>query len=282
MGDVLKMTFEEKVELAEFYDEKKLEYEAPLATALTSFFIRIGRDFVNVFSATGEIIDAEEYKLELESILTESYNETSEYFSKHFERGLVKQSDSENETLAEESAFLLLLLNGIRPKINLELASYIASHVPQQAGHIIETTNNVLDKSVTKAKEIIDLSDDLEMDDSTIARQAGKIANDRNLDRVPTIKETEIGNASAESSSNESINLQKEIKKNSLDLEIIKQWITRLDEVVRKDHIHAHGQAREVDKTFDVGGEKLMYPTDMSHGATLGNTINCRCLSIHT
>ena len=195
MGEILDMTFEEQVKLAELYDEKKLEFEAPLATALASFFIRIGRDFTNVYSATGEVIDAEEYKDELEKILTESYGETSEYFSKHFERGLTKQSDSTDSDLAEQSAFLLLLLNGVRPIINLDIASYISTHVPQQSGFIIETTNEVFDKSIDKAKEIIFDSDILEPDNSTISREAGKIANKRNLDRVGTIKETEIAKA---------------------------------------------------------------------------------------
>lgn len=282
MGEILKMTFQEQVELAELYDQKKLEYEAPLATALTSFFIRLGRDFTNVYSAVGEIIDAEEYREELENILTESYGETSDYFSRHFERGLTSQSDSTDEELAEQSAFLLFLLNGIRSKISIEVASYISSHVPKQAGFIIETTNDVLEKSVIKAKEIISESDVLEMDDSTISRTAGKIVNERNLDRVPTIKETEIANASAESSSREATSLQKSIKDNELVYKVLKQWITRLDSSVREAHVITHGQGREVDNLYNVGGESLMYPTDMSHGASLGNTINCRCLSIHT
>ena len=35
-------------------------------------------------------------------------------------------------------------------------------------------------------------------------------------------------------------------------------------------------------KFKDLGGEYLMYPTDTSHGASVKNTINCRCESVLT
>jgi hypothetical protein len=50
MGEVLNLSFEDQVKLAEEYDEKKLKYEESLAVALISFFNRIGRDLQSVYA----------------------------------------------------------------------------------------------------------------------------------------------------------------------------------------------------------------------------------------
>jgi len=58
-----------------------------------------------------------------------------------------------------------------------------------------------------------------------------------------------------------------------------KQWHHgHSSKVPRLAHIAAHGQIRNVDEGFDVGGEKLMYPRDP--GGSAKNTINCGCISI--
>lgn len=46
----------------------------------------------------------------------------------------------------------------------------------------------------------------------------------------------------------------------------------------RLEHILAHGQRRDVDKPFDVGGEKIMYPR--APGVSASNAINCGCESL--
>lgn len=57
-----------------------------------------------------------------------------------------------------------------------------------------------------------------------------------------------------------------------------KVWIATLDKRTRDAHYHANGQeVVGMDTPFVVGGEKMLYPTDRSLGATAGNLINCRC-----
>lgn len=56
-----------------------------------------------------------------------------------------------------------------------------------------------------------------------------------------------------------------------------KVWIATPDERVRDAHMEAHKQRRKLDANFTVGGETLMYPGD-STTASIGNTINCRCV----
>lgn len=56
-------------------------------------------------------------------------------------------------------------------------------------------------------------------------------------------------------------------------------WISALQPGrTREDHAEAHGQERDLDKPFDVGGEKLDYPGDPKGSA--GNIINCLCSQI--
>lgn len=58
-----------------------------------------------------------------------------------------------------------------------------------------------------------------------------------------------------------------------------KQWVHGTgSRIPRPSHDAAHGQVRDVDKPFDVGGTKLMYPHDPAGGAK--ETINCSCYSI--
>lgn len=60
-------------------------------------------------------------------------------------------------------------------------------------------------------------------------------------------------------------------------LKVWKRWISEKDRRTRKAHVEARGQERRLNEPFIVGGEKLMFPADVSLGATAGNVINCRC-----
>ena len=63
-----------------------------------------------------------------------------------------------------------------------------------------------------------------------------------------------------------------------------KRWLTSRDQFVRPagragafDHVSAEGQTVPLDQPFIVSGQKMMYPMDITHGATAGNVSNCRC-----
>lgn len=58
-----------------------------------------------------------------------------------------------------------------------------------------------------------------------------------------------------------------------------KQWFHGQNvRMPRLSHLAAVGQIRDVDKPFNVGGEKLMYPRDPAGSAK--NTINCSCYTV--
>jgi hypothetical protein len=62
---------------------------------------------------------------------------------------------------------------------------------------------------------------------------------------------------------------------NSLRVRVTKEWVSREDSLVRSAHAAAHGQTREIDQDFIVGGEPMMYPGDPK--ASARNNANCRC-----
>lgn len=62
---------------------------------------------------------------------------------------------------------------------------------------------------------------------------------------------------------------------NSLGVRVTKEWVSREDSLVRFAHAAAHGQVREIDENFVVGGELMMYPGDPK--ASARNNANCRC-----
>lgn len=68
------------------------------------------------------------------------------------------------------------------------------------------------------------------------------------------------------------LNGQNEAKKKGAD--IVKQWDSTLDSRTRAEHRDADGQIRELDESFDVGGEKMQAP---GIGGSARNVCNCRC-----
>lgn len=56
-----------------------------------------------------------------------------------------------------------------------------------------------------------------------------------------------------------------------------KRWSATGDERTRDEHLAADGQEVPNNEPFTVGGEQMMYPGDISLGASGWNTINCRC-----
>lgn len=57
--------------------------------------------------------------------------------------------------------------------------------------------------------------------------------------------------------------------------EMWKRWVATSDDRTRDEHAAADGQEVPNDEPFTVGGEQLMYPGDISLGASAWNTINC-------
>lgn len=64
-------------------------------------------------------------------------------------------------------------------------------------------------------------------------------------------------------------------KQTGLDLQ--KEWLATPDDRTRETHSIANGQVQNLDDPFYVGGDQLMWPGDISMGASADEVINCRC-----
>lgn len=60
-----------------------------------------------------------------------------------------------------------------------------------------------------------------------------------------------------------------------------KRWIATMDDRTRDAHFDMDGVEVLKDEPFNVDGEELMYPGDISLGASAANVCNCRCTVIY-
>ena len=66
-----------------------------------------------------------------------------------------------------------------------------------------------------------------------------------------------------------------------LGFEMWKRWVATTDGRVREDHLAMNGVEVPQDEPFIMpNGDRLMFPGDISLGASPENTINCRCVMV--
>lgn len=65
-----------------------------------------------------------------------------------------------------------------------------------------------------------------------------------------------------------------------LGFDMWKRWVATKDDRTRHLHDKLDGQEVPLDEPFIVDGEELMFPGDISRGASAGNVINCRCTMV--
>ncbi len=280
MADVLKLSQQEKEALADEYNDKKIIFEAALSSALLKIFRLMARDFTAIYSATGAIQDFSIYLSDIEVALKISYRRSSTYFSNHFTRELSKQ-DPQNEDEQELLLLLISLRGAATFEITKKLIAFVNSQPAKQAEFILETTQKIFVDAVDEVIAELAL-EGLEATDAEIAKKATKIAAEKNKNRAGGISETETGISSGTGSQVEATEFEKEIVKAKLDSTLKKNWLSRLDKSVRLSHLIAHSQKKDVDEPFIVQGQKLMFPTDTTLGASLSNIIRCRCISLYS
>lgn len=54
-------------------------------------------------------------------------------------------------------------------------------------------------------------------------------------------------------------------------------WVSERDKKVRKTHVKADGQIKDINEPFEVGKSLLLFPCDDSYGASAEEIVNCRC-----
>lgn len=110
-----------------------------------------------------------------------------------------------------------------------------------------------------------------------LALAAAVILKRRFKSRMTNIVTTET-NSAAENTKIVEASLKSEIISGVVAARLTQKiWTNVGDSRVREAHVAAGGQVRKLNEPFSVGGELLMYPSDRSFGASIGNIANCRC-----
>lgn len=239
---------------------RKLKLEKQFKPKLTRFFNQIGRDINIVWVATGNIPMLSSFEPELITILRDHYRKVAKSFSREVE---------------QEIKYLNLNIESKQDTIDNDIMNYITTHSVEQSAIILETTRKEMQTIISGVLLNSALSE-APLTQVQIGAELKQKFIDRTGGRVDTIAITETNTVA------ERVKL---IERNALALIISQQstrslvdtWNTTLDEKTRPAHVLADRQEVPHGRPFTVGGEQLRHPGDMSLGASLSNTINCRC-----
>ncbi len=272
---IINQTRAEMQRRADETDDQKRAFEKSLKRSALALLNKIAAEFAVFYAATGDMLNANEYESELTAILRNSYRRTSSFFKNDYKRLIQEAIDDGNTGLAP----LLEERDGVSKEINASVLLFILSRAKNQSSLITNTTNKIALDSIGKVTTQATL-DGITLTNEQVAKEAGKIIKDKNKGRATLISETEVQAVAEGSKDIEVVKLDDELQRQREIKRISKTWITMFDKQVRAAHQAANGQKKGVQEPYIVGGELLKHPGDTSFGASAGNTINCRCISI--
>lgn len=266
---VLNLTERQRRVLADSYDERRMTFERILKADLRKFFTSMGNELFASLAANRAPVDFQGYTRALVEILRKNYRNTGEFFRMHLNRLLntfMPKAPAQKEAIEE----LQEVRRDIEPLLLLGLIPIYDNMARQHASYIITTTETAFG-SLDRPQGL------------TPMQSARKISRDfrkRNLKRVPGIAENEVGSAANVATDQEGRMMQRGIATSRIDAEVLKTWMSIIDENTRPGHIRANNQKKPIDTAFVVSGQLLRYPKDSSLGASLSNILGCRCSTI--
>lgn len=275
---VINLSAEEISDKGDFNDKKKSTIENQMVTRLNRFWNQMAEDWAVIYEATGNNIDVENYREELEAILRETYRKTIEWFRNDFKRSLELSLDNA-ETDEDKNHYeaLLLLRRAIEPALILWISQYIKDMPPRQATFILDTTRGIIRK-----RELATIQGALEsgeglLTSAEVARRTKKPLAKENKNRSAQIAEHETGTTAGDTQLEEGGLFEDELVATPIVAFLEKVWHNVFLPNVRPAHRVANGQRRRLKEPFIVMGELLMKPRDYSLGASAANVGGCRC-----
>jgi hypothetical protein len=271
----------DRVRQAQEQEELALTFEKSLQRKLNPLVRNIVDDFSQLYSTTGRIIDATNYNIELESILTQSYRKINNEFSMiYFDDLIEERNKTKTEARKTNLDKIIDIRTEIEPIIAAALITWAQIHASQESRIITKTWNKIIKKRVDNSIAENILKDN-PIDDVTIAAKTKNPLMDELLTHDELIALQEAQTAAGNAKFVEVKELDKSLKANQTISERIDKTWHNVGINVRDAHKAANNQRREINDWFLVGGELLMYPRDSSGGASLANIINCKCKVIY-
>lgn len=160
---------------------------------------------------------------------------------------------------------------------HLKLDPYIREHITQVVDEVADVTANR-----DKKRKRLELQELDELDDQQAMQNEPQQGLDWDAEEESeadeenywTSRERAMLISANEANAFENYNEYREAKAQG---KTKKKWLTMMDEKVRLDHSIAEGQTVDIDGLFLIGGHKMEFPMDASHGAPANETVNCRC-----
>ncbi|MED4914367.1 phage portal protein [Parageobacillus thermoglucosidasius] len=187
----------------------------------------------DIVAAIEKVIDGQ--RKEWEKALAAIWLATAEEFAKHeFERLQSQAKGMQQKFFDEEFA----ALNAIIQKYIFDV---VADAVTKVTKFTKELLKHVIGEGVARGESLLKIAKRIE----------NVYTGDFDKNRSITIARTEVISAS---------NYGNHMGAKATGLPLEKEWVAVLDSRTRDDHADAHGQVRDIDDYYDVGGEKAMYP----------------------
>lgn len=246
----------------------KISLEERFRREVRSLFNRVRIEF-RIGVSTGRPVRAVKYRSQWETMLIAHYRRVQSAFIGVVSKN-VKQDDPELDDL-----------------VLAALIAWIEKNAPLSADRITETTQQNMDDALRQARQAFSDDGVTDYTDRELSLVAAAIIGRKFRGRENAILSTET-QASAESTKIiEAFGLaglspiavvtgQRVPESDSK-----KEWVTVGDDKVRAAHRRANGQKVPIDKPYIVNGQQLLYPGDNSRGATVENTIHCRCAAFY-
>lgn len=262
---------------------QKLRLEKTFRPEVSSLFARMREDFRISVAATGQAPSANKFSASWQALLVKHYKRVQKSFTgtvKDFnEKSLIGYEKKQDElTQEEESALEEMFL--------LALLGYRDNRSEEQEAHITRTNEKNMQQAILEARQV----QEGPTDNRTIAAVASAILARKFNGRVDGIITLET-QAPAEATklfeartmvglppTPEVVPVDQVFR--PMEAVLMKTWRTIGDKVVRDAHKAANFQKVQAEDPFIVMGQMLMYPGDNGMGASISNTINCRCSSV--
>jgi hypothetical protein len=252
--------------------KNKLTIEVPFEKETKKLFDKIVSDYSKQMTSKElkkKFIDIEMlYGDATEALLDKYYQRAVKARIKDFKNDKVVKKRFSKEVIQVKSE-----------QIKQEMQAYINKRKKQMSKEILKTTKSNYQQSVELVEKLI-AENNLKL---TIAEKNSLILdnfNQRLYNRATSISITETQNIIQKAKAVSALSVIEDLERRGE--EVKKRWVATLDSATRDAHAQAHGQLVGRNELFTVDGEQLEYPGDTSNGASISNTINCRCDYFYT
>ena len=262
--------------------DEKMRLEAIYRPILTRLFNLVLRDFTAVVAATGQALDARNYRPDFDASLRGQYQRVQRFFTGRIvdsvEGKIIRLKQNQEEDDALEA---------------LILAALVAWRIDSAARSslVISNTNqHQMQQAITRARQQI-ADQGLPSDNRTLARVSRSNLSRSFKGRIERIIVTETQAAAEATRAIEASAISGKVPFPLERIEgvtpavqprrVTKTWRDIDDNKVRDSHTIADGTTIDENAIFTVGPSRsrLRFPGDMLLGAVTAEVINCRCFA---